>query len=404
MSKSLIFNPGSHSLKFELIETVPGQRFASQGVKLASAMIEGIGKGAKLQVFRRHEVIHEEPCEADDMPRGARRALTWLRAQQVGARPLLEHVDFVAVRVVHGGSLYTAPARVDDSVRRSIESLEEFAPLHNKSALDILNVLSAEMADTPAMVTFDTAFHATIPEVAWRYPVERDTADRLRIRKYGFHGLSHRYMLEEYARSVGKRVGDITVVTLHLESGCSAAAIRQGRSVDTTMGMTPLDGLMMGSRSGSIDPAIGPYLMMKLQLSGDEALDLLNKRSGLIGIAGGSLDTRVLKKRSDDAAKLALAMFSYRVRMAVGAYLAVLEDAEAVLFGGGIGEDSPWLRSAVCEGLKGWGLELDVGLNERSTEGQVRITRDGSRLHAYAMSVDEALQMAHECTLAIEHS
>lgn len=400
MPNALVFNPGSHSLKFELIETLPGQKFASQGVKLASAMIEGIGEAAKLQVFRGYDVIGEESCEAADMAHGARVALRWLRSQQLETRPLLDQVEFVAVRVVHGGNLYTTPVRVDDNARRDIESFQELAPLHNKSAMEILDLLSAEMADKPVMVTFDTAFHATIPEVAWRYPIERATADQLQIRKYGFHGLSHRYMLEEYARTVDKPVEEITIVSLHLESGCSAAAIRKGCSVDTTMGMTPLEGLMMGSRSGSIDPAIVPYLMTKIHLSPHETLDLLNKRSGLMGIAGGSLDTRVLEERSDDAAKLALAMFAYRVRMAVGAYLAVLEDAEAVLFGGGIGEDSPWLRSAVCAGLKGWGLELDAEINERSTQGQARLTRDNSRLHAYSMSVDEALQMAHECALA----
>jgi acetate kinase len=167
------------------------------------------------------------------------------------------------------------------------------------------------------------------------------------------------------------------------------------------MGLTPLEGLMMGSRSGSIDPAIVPHLIRKEGISGDEVMTLLNKRSGMLGIAGGTLDTRELVKRDDDAARLALAMFSYRVRLAVGAYLAALGDAEAVIFGGGIGEDSPWLRTAVCEGLGGWGLELDAEVNERSTAGQARISRDGSRLQAWAMPVEEGLQMAHECLLVL---
>ena len=263
-------------------------------------------------------------------------------------------------------------------------------------------MLEKEEPDVARMVTFDTAFHRTLPEVAWRYPIERETADRQGVRKYGFHGLSHRYMVEQYAATVGKKPEECTVVTLHLESGCSAAAIRDGRSVDTTMGLTPLEGLMMGSRSGSIDPAILPFLMRREDKSADEILTLLNKKSGMLGIAGGSLDTRVLEKRNDDAAKLALEMFSYRVRLAVGAYLAALGNAEAVIFGGGIGEDSPWLRSAVCAGLKGWGMEFDAATNERSVAGQARITREGSRLHAWAMPVEEGLQMAFECALALQ--
>lgn len=209
-------------------------------------------------------------------------------------------------------------------------------------------------------------------------------------------------MLELYARTVGKRPEEISVVTLHLESGCSAAAISRGQSIDTTMGLTPLEGLMMGSRSGSIDPAIVPYLMRKENTGADEILKLLNKRSGMLGIAGETLDTRILVKRDDAAARLALSMFSYRVRLAVGAYLAALGEAEAVLFGGGIGEDSPWLRSDVCQGLTGWGLDLDADLNDRSTSGLVCVSKPGSRLAAWAIPVEEGLQIAHECDLALK--
>ena len=261
------------------------------------------------------------------------------------------------------------------------------------------------MQTVPVFVTFDTAFHRTLPEKAWRYPIDRGIADRHGVRKFGFHGVSHRYMLEQYAHTAGKHPHALNLVTLHLESGCSACAIERGQSVDTTMGLTPLEGLMMGSRSGSIDPAIIPYLMRKEEKSADEILTLLNKRSGMLGIAGGTLDTRELVKRDDAAARLALEMFSYRVRLAVGAYLAALGTVDAVLFGGGIGEDSPWLREAVCSGLVGWGLELDPEAN-RSTAGMCRITTNSSRLHAFAIPVEEALQIAYECahSLAEDHS
>jgi acetate kinase len=393
MANALVFNPGSNSLKFELIELVDGQRYAGEAKKLVSAAIENFGEEAVLSVFQGRTVVSTEEHKVADMTAATRFALAWLK----DAKGLeVESLGFVAVRVVHGGMKYRGATRFDDGVRRDIAELEELAPLHNKSSLEILDVLVEALLETPAFVTFDTAFHQTLPEEAWRYPIELETADRYGVRKFGFHGLSHRYMLEQYARTKGKRVEDVTVVTLHLESGCSAAAIARGQSVDTTMGLTPLEGLMMGSRCGSIDPSIIPYLMKKEDKSVDEVMTLLNKKSGLIGIAGGSLDTRVLEKRDDEAAKLALRMFSYRVKLAVGSYLAALGDAEAVLFGGGIGEDSPWLRAAVCEGLKGWGVELDAEAN-RSTEGQVLVSKAGARLAAWAMPTEEGLQMAHEC-------
>ena len=295
---------------------------------------------------------------------------------------------------------YAAAVEATAEVRRDIEALEDMAPLHNQSSLDILEVLGEELTDTPAYVTFDTAFHRTLPETAWRYAIERETADRHGVRKFGFHGVSHRYMLEQYAHTVGRPLKDLSLVTMHLESGCSACAIAHGESVDTTMGMTPLEGLMMGSRSGSIDPAIVPYLMRKEGQSAEEILKLLNKESGLKGIAGGSPDTRELVKREDAAAKLALAMFSYRVRLAVGGYLAALGMRKRWCFGGGIGEDSPWLREDVCAGLVGWGLELDRKVDADSVLGMARITTDQSRLHAWAMPAEECLQIAHECQMA----
>jgi acetate kinase len=395
MSIALVFNPGSNSLKFEVIELRADQRVASEATKLASAALDGIGKKPRLLAYRDREVIADESADAADMSEGVRAAVRWLREDEQLRGPL-ERLDFVGVRVVHGGAKYAAAARFTPEVRSDIEALEDIAPLHNQSSLAVLDVLQRELPDTPAVVTFDTAFHRTLPETAWRYPIDHDMADRHGVRKFGFHGVSHRYMLEHYAHVTKQKPEDVSIVTMHLESGSSACAIRNGRSVDTTMGLTPLEGLMMGSRSGSVDPAIVPYLMRKEQASADEILMMLNKKSGLLGIAGGSLDTRELVKRDDEAARLALEMFGYRVRLAVGAYLAALGDAEAVIFGGGIGEDSPWLRAQVCAGLSGWGLTLDPEANQ-SIAGLCRISQPESRLHAWAMPAEEGLQIAHEC-------
>ena len=399
MAIALVFNPGSNSLKFELVEVKEEQKRAGEARKLASAALDDVGKEGKLSVYDGRDVVSSEPCEAADMEAAVGAALRWLRSQE-GLRGPMGAIAFAGVRVVHGGAEYTAATAVNQKVRSDIERLEELAPLHNGSSLAVLRVLDRELPGVRQMVAFDTAFHRTLPEVAWRYPIERETADRYGVRKYGFHGLSHRYMLEQYAATAGKRPEDVTIVTLHLESGCSACAIAKGKSVDTTMGLTPLEGLMMGSRSGSIDPGILPYLMEKQAVAIDEVMTMLNKHSGMLGIAGGTLDTRELVKRKDEPARLALEMFSYRVLLATGAYLAALGDAEAVLFGGGIGEDSPWLRAAVCLGLRGWDLELDEGAN-RSVEGQVLISKPGSRLSAWAMPVEEGLQIAHECLQAL---
>ena len=403
MDRVLIFNPGSASLKFELIEAERGQPTAAAGRKLLGGSIEKIGKDAELLIFgAAGETVRTEPVRVSNMAEGTGAALGWLRGQKVGGggNPL-EGLTLAGVRVVHGGGRYTRAVRVDAEVRRAIEELEELAPLHNQSSIAILDALQSELDDVPRYVTFDTAFHATLPEVAWRYPIERAVADRHGVRKFGFHGLSHRYMLEGYAAAVGKPRKDCSIVTMHLESGASVCAIRRGVSVDTSMGFTPLEGLMMGSRSGSIDPAIVPYLMRKEGVDADAVMTILNKKSGLLGIAGGTLDTRELVKREDEAARLAMEMFSYRLRQWVGAYLAVLgEEAEAIVFGGGIGVNTPSVRAAVCEGLRGWGLAVDPELNARSTSGQVRLSREASRVGAWVIPVEEGLQLAHECLLA----
>lgn len=400
MPVALVFNPGSASLKFEVVEANPRQAVASEGEKLASASLEGIGKHARLLVFDGRSIAQSEPCEIPDMHYGAAFALRWLRERSQAAAQM-KNLALAGVRVVHGGGKYTEAVPVTPQVRSDIEGLEDLAPLHNKSSLAILDVLRRELPRVPAVAAFDTAFHHTLPEVAWRYPIPRGMGDQFNFRKFGFHGLSHRYMLEQYAATVGKNPEDVSLVTLHLESGCSAAAIARGRSIDTTMGLTPLEGLMMGTRSGSIDPAIIPLLMLKLGIGADQVIKLLNKESGLLGIAGETFDTRDLMKRNDPAAKLALAMFAYRVRLAVGGYLATLGNAEAVIFGGGIGENTPVVRAMVCTGLEGWGLDFDEDANARSTAGPACLTRPRSRLQARVIPVEEGLQIAHECLLAL---
>ncbi len=402
--RALVFNPGSNSLKFEVIDTTPGQKYASGGKKLLSAAIENFGKERKqatLTILNGRATVHEEDVEVRDFYSATQFAVEWIRKQD---GELLKGLDFIGVRVVHGGTYFNSAVRWDDKVRQKIESLEDLAPLHNKSSLAIIDALEPSLPKIPVAATLDTAFHRTLPEVAWRYPIEREIADRHGIRKFGFHGVSHRYMLERYAELTGKAPESCSLITLHLESGSSACAIRKGKSVETSMGLTPLEGLMMGSRSGSIDPAIVEVLTRKENISTEQAVELLNKKSGLLGI-GGDLDTRVLVKRNDEYARLALDMFAYRVRLMAGAYLAALDGsagrAEAVIFGAGIGEDSPAIRAAVGDGLGYAGLDMDVALNDAAISGEARITTAGSKLVAWSMPSEEGMQIAHECAIAL---
>jgi acetate kinase len=241
-----------------------------------------------------------------------------------------------------------------------------------------------------------------MPEHASKYAIDLDLAERYGIRRYGFHGISHRYLLERYAHLTGKSPDRCNVVSMHLESGCSMTAVQLGKSVDNTMGLTPLEGLMMGTRSGDVDPSLIALLMREEHMSIDEVMRILNKASGLLGVSRKSLDTRILMRDYDSNArvKLAMDMFAYRVRKAVGAYLAVLGAVDAVIFGGGIAENTKFVRQYVCEGLRGFGVEMDKDANDRLIDQEGRLSAPGSRIEAWVIPTEEGLQMAHECCQA----
>ncbi|RXH57907.1 acetate/propionate family kinase [Granulicella sibirica] len=395
MPRILALNPGSNSLKFDLVDASPDQKIASEGRKLLTGTVDDIGKQTKLIVQQDGKTIAEQEGDFKDFSAATERVVDFFQSHTEIQN--WKDLDQAAVRVVHGGDTFQKAERYTREIREEIERREEQAPLHNANSLKIIDVLQRKSPDLPVAVTFDTAFHHTIPEHAWRYPIAREVADSLGIRKFGFHGLSHRYMLEQYAHLNNKQPEDISIVTLHLESGSSACAIQNGKSIDTSMGFTPLEGLMMGTRCGSIDTAILPYLAEKQKISPEDALKILEKKSGLLGISGVSLDTRILRKRDDAASKLAIQMFGYRVRHFVGAYLAILGEAEAVVFGGGIGENTPEVRTEVTEGLRGWGIAIDQKKNEITCAGDTHIHNRYSTLGAWVIHVEEGMQLAHEC-------
>ena len=308
-----------------------------------------------------------------------------------GYRAAVEHAlaalpapaDVIAHRVVHGGGRLPDVVRIDSEVLRVLRVVTPLAPMHNGPAL--VGIEATLGSGIPLVAALDTAFHATLPPRAWRYALPELAG----VRRYGFHGWSHRYVTERYAALTGS--SEPTIITLHLGGGCSAAAILRGRSVDTSMGYSPLEGLVMGTRAGDLDPGILTHLLHE-GMSLPQLEHLLQHGAGLKALAG-TADMRELLGRNDSAAELALELFCYRIQKCVGAYLATLEGAEAIVFTGGIGEHAPEIRRSVCERF-GWaGLTLDVGRNQRN---DLRFSAEGSRLAAYAIPTDEEYLIARE--------
>lgn len=364
----LVINCGSSSLKFRLCRVPPDAPDATHGRLLATGLVQGIGGPAAL-TFRAGEADpdHRE-TPVPDYRAAVRHALDWLRG-----RGLADGAGIAAVghRFVHGGERLVAPAVIDDGVRAALTELQALAPLHNGPALAGLDAAQAELErPVPHVAVFDTAFHATLPAVARSYGLPHDVAARHGIRRFGFHGTSCRSVLQQYAALPGARPAG-RVIVLHLGSGCSATAVREGRSQDTSMGFTPLEGLLMGTRSGDLDPALPLHLARAegLSLEGVEAL--LNEASGLKGVSGLSNDLRdLLAREADDPrAHLAVELFCYRVRKYVGAYQAVLEGLDALIFTGGVGEHLPAIRSRICAPLAWCGVRLDAARNESARGG-----------------------------------
>jgi acetate kinase len=395
----LVFNVGSASLKFQVIATAPDMVIPEQGRALVSGAVEEFGAEATLSLFENREIAHQEKVAAADYGEAARQALSWLHATKRPGLPAIGKLDAVGHRVVHGGDRFWTPVKINSDVIMGIEELEDLAPLHNAPAVSVIRASQEALgSDLPMVAVFDTEFHRSIPPEAYTYALPWELARRRRIRRYGFHGVAHEYLAGRYARIAGRPIDHVKVITLHLESGCSACAVRGGQSADTSMGFTPLEGLMMGMRSGDIDQSIIGYLMRKEKVGIEQVEEWLNKKSGLLGVSGRSHDTRVLMQliATDARVQLAMEVFCYRIRKYIGAYLSVLGGAEAVIFGGGIGENTPFVRRRACEGFEWCGLRIDPSRNELTIDREGRITTDDSRLHAYVIPAEEELMIAQK--------
>ena len=405
----LVLNCGSSSLRFQLIDTDAKRIETDADKKLARGYIERIGSQA-LITLRGHDGAPQRSAEPLRDHRAALDfVLRWLVSEERAIPGLKSLADIHAVghRVVHGGEALTRSVRIDDSVLRQIEATIDLAPLHNPANLRGIAVARELLGSgVPQVAVFDTAFHATLPERSYLYALPYQLYRRHRLRRYGFHGTSHRYVAWRYGRLTQRKPDDVTIVNLHLGNGCSACAIKEGKSWDTSMGLTPLEGLVMGTRSGDVDPSVVEFLHYKEGLSLPEIDTLLNKQSGLLGLSGLTHDMRELlaeeSEHGDRRARLAIDVFCARARKYVGGYLAELGGAQAVTFTGGIGENSAAVRARICEGLEWMGLTLDAKRNAATIDGREgEISARGSRLKAYVIPTDEELIIARDTLRAV---
>jgi acetate kinase len=408
----LVLNAGSATLKFELIGT-DEERIAADGDRrLARGIIEGIGDGEAVVAITAGDGAPERSTAALADSRAAVEFIVHWAAETAssvtGVRDVKD-IDAVGHRVVHGGERFRASVRITDEVLRGIDACAELAPLHNPANLAGIAAAREVLGpDVPQVAVFDTAYHQTLPERAYLYAVPYDLYERHRIRRYGFHGTSHRFVASRYARLCGLARERVHIVTLHLGNGSSAAAIRGGESVDTSMGFTPLEGLVMGTRSGDLDPALISFIGDREHLSVLEVERLLNHASGLAGLSGRGPDMRELLRAAcagDRRADLAIDVFCYRARKYVGAYLAAMGGADAVVFTGGIGENAPEVRARICAGLEWMGLELDPAVNDTiHGGGEGRISTAGGRLAAWVIPTDEELLIARDTVRCVADS
>jgi acetate kinase len=405
----LVLNCGSSSVKFQIIATDLDLIASNSDQRLARGVIERVG-GEAIVSLQADGGAKQISTAALRDTRAAVEFISRWACSDAGPAPIQSVADIHAVghRVVHGGEHFKQSALIDEVVLRAVEDCIELAPLHNPTNIKGIQAARDVFGSgLPQVAVFDTAFHQTLPEHAYLYAIPYQLYRRYKIRRYGFHGTSHRYVAYRYRQIRGIPRDQTNVITLHLGNGCSIAGIRSGDSQDTSMGLTPLEGLVMGTRSGDIDPAILEFVQVKEGLNSSEVETLLNKQSGLLGISGLTNDMRELldeeRENNDRRANLAIEVFCYRARKYIGAYLAAIGGAEAVIFTGGIGENSPEVRTRICAGLEWLGLDLDQKRNSEAAHGfEGLISKDESRLAAYVIPTDEELLIARDTVRCVQ--
>jgi acetate kinase len=396
--KILVLNCGSSSIKFQLIETDVEMIASNADRCIAKGSVERIGTDeAVLHLTVPPDLERSLTEEMLDHQAALTRAIQALKEAKVVAD--ISQIEAVGHRVVHGGEHFSASVMIDKDVEKAIQQCSELAPLHNPHNLRGYLVARQVVPQVPQVAVFDTAFHQTMPPKAYLYGLPYSYYRRYRIRRYGFHGTSHRYVAFRYREILGKAKGEANLITAHLGNGCSITAIEEGKSIDTSMGFTPLEGLLMGTRCGDIDPAIILYLMSKDELSFHDMSTLLNRFSGLYGISEQSNDMRELiaaAAKEDKQAELAIDAFCYRLRKYIGAYTASLGHVDGLVFTGGIGENAPLVREKACQGLAELGYEIDPARNGEAVGKTSEISTDSSRIRIMVIPTNEELLIARD--------
>ena len=392
----LVINSGSSSIKYQFVDPV-------SGTAVASGLVERIGE-AEGRVQHHYDGNTLEHCgPIVDHTDGFGLAYAMFAKSGLGADE--SPIKAVGHRVVHGGRLFHAPTLINDAVLAEIERLSELAPLHNPPNAIGIAVTRKQFPNVPHVAVFDTGFFHSLPGAAATYAISHDIAEAWGVRRYGFHGTSHEYVSREAAHFLDRDFGELKTIVLHLGNGASASAVRKGHAVETSMGLTPLEGLVMGTRSGDLDPAIVNLMASKEGLSPHEVEALLNTQSGLLGLSGLTNDMKVLeeelRQHDDRRVRLAIEVFSHRARKYIGAMLASMGGADAVVFTGGIGENSPTVRARICAGLDWAGLALDEALNAKALGHETRITTADSKLAAWVIPTDEELLIARDTVRCI---
>jgi acetate kinase len=400
----LILNAGSSSLRFQIVMTDLDLLSRDADYRLAHGTVERIGGHGVFTLQAEGQPPTREDAPLRDHRAAIEKVLGWVISPDSGIEDINTVADLHAVghRVVHGGQRFRESVRIDEEVLSAIEDCIELAPLHNPANIRGVRAVQELLGPAiPQVAVFDTAFHTTMPESAYLYALPYHYYRRLAVRRYGFHGTSHRYVAYRYRHMLNKPREKVNIVTLHLGNGCSACAVQEGNSIDTSMGFTPLEGLVMGTRCGDLDPSLVEYISFKEGMTMAEVDTVLNKHSGLLGISGLTGDMRDLlsevAENGDRRARLAIEVFCNRVRKYIGAYVAHLRNAEAIVFAGGIGENSASIRTQICDGLQCLGLVLDPERNEAVLNGDAGcITTADSNLAAYVIPTNEELMIARD--------
>ncbi|MFO7655305.1 MAG: acetate kinase [Candidatus Krumholzibacteriia bacterium] len=392
MQNVLVINCGSSSLKYQLLDMEHEQL-------LARGLVERIGQETGRHTYERpgsDGVVVEEPVA--DHRRGIELVIAALTSTEHGVVRSMDEIAAVGHRVVHAGEKYARSVVIDEDVVAALEECVPLAPLHNPANIVGIRAAQRAMPDVTMVGVFDTAFHQTMPDRAYIYALPYDLYEQHKIRRYGFHGTSHRYVTLRAAQILERDVTDLNFISCHLGNGASVAAVRAGRSIDTSMGFTPLEGLMMGTRSGDIDPAIVSYLARNFEMSLDEVEKLLNKKSGMLGISGISSDLRDVEReyaRGNDRARLALEVYAYHIRKYIGAYAVALGRVDAIIFTAGVGEHASLVREWACRGLQAIGAVLDPFKNATRHDEAI-ISKSSSRVRIMIVPTNEELMIARD--------